>query len=77
MTDSSLTRPLSFTLLAGLVLAVGACTASEQSEQEGGLGFPVDDAASGKEDAFGRSLVGPPSGYPTDPRALQADFENE
>lgn len=77
MTHSALTRPLTFTLLVGLALTVGACSTSEQDAEAGGLGFPVDDAASGKEDAFGRSLVGPPSGYPTDPRALQADFENE
>ena len=76
MTDTPLTRSLSFALL-GLALTAGACSTSEQTEDSGGLGFPVDDAASGKEDAFGRSLVGPPSGYPTDPRALQADFENE
>lgn len=77
MTHRALTRPLSFTLLVSLALSVGACTTSEEGAEQGGLGFPVDDAASGKEDAFGRSLVGPPSGYPTDPRALQADFENE
>jgi len=64
--------------LCGLTLAGGgACSTASSNADEESLGFPVDDAASGKEDAFGRSLVGPPNGYPTDPRALDQDFENE
>ncbi len=77
MNKSSLPRTFLFALVGLTTVGVGACSASSESEAQGGLGFPVDDAASGKEDAFGRSLVGPPDGYPTDPRALQEDFENE
>ncbi len=78
MKSTSLPRTFLFALLGLTTVGGGACSTSGQSEEaEGGLGFPVDDAASGKEDAFGRSLVGPPNAYPSDPRSLQDDFENE
>ncbi len=78
MKSTSLPRTFLFALLGLTTVGGGACSTSGQSEEaDGGLGFPVDDAASGKEDAFGRTLVGPPNAYPTDPRSLQDDFENE
>lgn len=73
-----LPRILLLTLCGSIAAAAGACSVTEgDAEQDGGLGFPVDDAASGKEDAFGRSLVGPPNAYPTDERALEQGFEDE
>lgn len=78
MKNTSLPRALLFALCGLTTAAGGACsTASDAEGSEDGLGFPVDDAASGKEDAFGRSLVGPPNAYPADPRSLEEEFENE
>ncbi len=71
MTHFRTLRAAALALWTTSLLAAAACTTDGSQGASGDLGFPVADGASGKEDAFGRSLVGAPNAYPAAQRAVE------